>query len=119
MIRPRFDLTDVTLQHDLLQGTEWTFLLPGTYHELGKTVIYDRISLGQASSFVTYYEEFNYLYIAKGATIDVAPGAYPITLQLIDEDGVESNPLVVSLNIYSDTVEETDEAVIELALEID
>ena len=102
-LKPFFDLADVSLSHNVTVGKEWKWTLPPYKHpdELATEVKFDKVELGKAKLFMEYTKETNELSIAPNITTEDQVGDYTIKLQLIDNFGIKSEQLSVSVSIVA------------------
>ena len=75
---------------------------PGKHQDENIAVLYSFVDLGQAKKFVNYDIDDETLSIDQGATTETSIGTYTIKLQLIDQTGIYSNILILTLNIIQE-----------------
>lgn len=98
-LRPQF-LQPSSLTTNLTIGMSWNYQLPETKHELPDVLVfYYKVELGPAAPFLKFSKENLVLQIDEGVTTEAQIGQYEIELQLIDEMGVLSKKLTLTLNL--------------------
>ena len=101
--KPFFEIDqDVfSTQNQIVLGQPWQLELPQASHD-GDFDFEYIVNLGQAEIYIKYDEETKTLRYEVGASEFTIEGVFQIEITLLDENGEESEPLVITLDFATE-----------------